>query len=182
MFILTKLLKTVADSKPLLIASGLTEALSVGVMIRRSGYLQSTFGGGNPPDLWIGIPEEKLYNYLDVIGDGGRETYRKINSWDFFPYMPAYMIFYGALLLIQCRSAQASDISWLFLIAMVCDIIETGTFNYAANQFPEHISSTIVRLASIANELKWVSFGFGAIGLVGLFVHNSLKNAKAHQQ
>lgn len=92
MFILTKLLKTVADSKPLLIASGLTEALSVGVMIRRSGYLQSTFGGGNPPDLWIGIPEEKLYNYLDVIGDGGRETYRKINSWDFFPYMPAYMM------------------------------------------------------------------------------------------
>ena len=87
MFIISKLLKTVADSKPLLIAAGLTEALSVGVMIRRSGYLQSTFGGGNPPDLWFGIQDEKLYNYLDVIGDGGREAYRKMNSWDFFPYI-----------------------------------------------------------------------------------------------
>ncbi len=92
MFIITKLLKTVADSKPLLIAAGLTEALAVVVMIRRSEHLQSTFGGGSPPDLWFGIPEEKLYNYLDAIGDGGREAYRKINSWDFFPYMPAYMM------------------------------------------------------------------------------------------
>lgn len=92
MFIITKLLKTVADSKPLLVAAGVTELLSFGEMIRRSGYLQSTFGGGDPPDLWFGIPEEKLYSYLDVIGDGGREAYRKINSWDFFPYMPSYMM------------------------------------------------------------------------------------------
>lgn len=91
MFIITKLLTTVADSKPLLIAAGLTEALAVVVMIRRSEHLQSTFGG-SPPDLWFGIPEEKLYNYLDAIGDGGREAYRKMNSWDFFPYMPAYMM------------------------------------------------------------------------------------------
>ena len=91
-FMINKLLQTVADSKPLLIAAGLSEAFSVGVMIRRSGYLQSTFGGGLPPDLWFGIPEEKLYSYLDVIGDGGREAYRKINSWDFFPYMPSYMM------------------------------------------------------------------------------------------
>jgi len=55
MFIITQLLKKVADSKPLLIAAGISEAISVGVMIRRAGYLQSTFGGGNPPDLWFGI-------------------------------------------------------------------------------------------------------------------------------
>ncbi len=90
--------------------------------------------------------------------------------------------FYGALLLIQCRSAHASDISWLFLIAMIGDLIETGTFNYAANQFPLHTGSTIVRVASIANELKWISFGIGLIGLAGLFMHNSLRRAKAHQK
>jgi len=64
---------------------------------------------------------------------------------------------------------------------MIGDIIETGTFNFAANQFPLHIGSTIVRVASIANELKWVSFGFGLICLAGLFMHNSLRRAKAHQ-
>lgn len=92
MLIVTNLLHTVAKSKPLLIAAGLCEVLSIFVMMRRSGYLQSTYGGGNPPDLWFGIPEEKLYSYLDVIGDGGREAYRKVNSWDFFPYMPSYMV------------------------------------------------------------------------------------------
>ena len=91
--------------------------------------------------------------------------------------------FYGALLLIQCRSAQASNISWLFFAAMVLDIIETGIFNYATRRFPEHVSSTMVRVASIANEVKWVSFGFGTISLVTLFVHNSVKQrAKSHQQ
>ena len=58
---------------------------------------------------------------------------------------------------------------------MLCDIIETGIFNYATKQFPTHISSTIVRVASIANEIKWVSFGFGMVSLVGLFVYNSLR-------
>ena len=90
--------------------------------------------------------------------------------------------FYGALLLIQCRSAQASDISWLFFIAMLCDIIETGTFNFAANRFPLHVDSTIVRVASIANELKWVTFGSGFIAFAGLLVYNSLTRVKAHKQ
>ena len=67
---------------------------------------------------------------------------------------------------------------------MLFDIIETVIFNYATKQFPNRISSTIVRVASIANEMKWVCFGFGTIILVGLFVYNSLKRAKSksHQQ
>ena len=83
----TNLLQIVADSKPLLIAAG-----SEGIMMRRSGYLMDTFGGGTPPDLWFGVPEEKLFNYLNEVGPGGRDAYRKMNSWDFFPYMPSYMM------------------------------------------------------------------------------------------
>lgn len=86
------LLQNVANSKPLLIAAGLSEALSILIMLRRSGHLMDTFGGGNPPDLWFGITEEKLFNYLNEVGPGGRDAYRKINSWDFFPYMPSYMM------------------------------------------------------------------------------------------
>lgn len=90
--------------------------------------------------------------------------------------------FYGALLLIQCRSAQASNISWVFMAAMLCDIIETGTFNYATKQFPTHISSTFIRVASIANEIKWLSFGVGMVSLVGLFVYNSRRRDRLHQE
>ncbi len=62
------------------------------IMIRRSSYLMDTFSGGLPPDLWFGVPEEKLYAYLSEVGPGGREAYRSMNSWDFFPYMPSYMM------------------------------------------------------------------------------------------
>ena len=51
-----------------------------------------TFGGGMPPDLWFGVPEGKFYNYLEELGSGGREAYARVNSWDFFPYMPSYMM------------------------------------------------------------------------------------------
>ena len=91
MFII-KLLQIVADSKPLLIAAFLSEVFSMFIMLRRSGYLMNTFGGGLPPDLWIGVPEEKFFNYLSEVGPGGRAAYQKINSWDFFPYMPSYML------------------------------------------------------------------------------------------
>ena len=66
---------------------------------------------------------------------------------------------------------------------MLLDLVETGIFNYATRQFPERVSSTMVGVASIVNEVKWISVGCGFISLLGLFVHNSLnKRAKSHQQ
>ena len=90
---MSKIFQTVANSKPLLITAGIIEVLSIIEMSRRTEYLQSNFNPPfDPPDLWFGIPEEKLYNYLDEIGDGGREAYRRMNSWDLFPYMESYMM------------------------------------------------------------------------------------------
>jgi hypothetical protein len=66
---------------------------------------------------------------------------------------------------------------------MLLDVIETGIFNYATRQFPQHVTSTMIRVASIANQAKWVSCGFGTISLLGLFVYNSVKRrAKSHEQ
>lgn len=90
---------------------------------------------------------------------------------------------YGTLLFIQCRSAKALDLSFLFLIAMLLDVVETSIFNFATKQYPEHVSSGVVRMASIANELKWVACGSGMVSLVALFVYNSLgKRVKSHKQ
>lgn len=108
-------------------------------------------------------------------------TLHHLVIFNYLTIASSFHSFYGALLLIQCRSAHTSDLSWLFIIAMLCDIIETGTFYYAANRFPDHISSTIIRAASIANEMKWITFGGGFIGVVGLLLRNSF-SSKAHKQ
>jgi hypothetical protein len=95
MFIITNLLQIVANSKPLLIAAGLLEALSMIIMMRRSSYLTDNYGDNgsqHPPDLWFGITDDRLFSYLSDLGADGRKAYQRINSWDFFPYMPSYMM------------------------------------------------------------------------------------------
>jgi hypothetical protein len=94
MFIITNLLQIVANSKPLLIAAGLLEALSIIIMMRRSSYLMDNYGDGSqhPPDLWFGITDDRLFRYLSDLGADGRKAYQRINSWDFFPYMPSYVM------------------------------------------------------------------------------------------
>ena len=64
------------------------------IMMRRSSYLTDNYGDGSqpPPDLWFGITDDRLFSYLSDLGSGGRKAYQRINSWDFFPYMPSYMM------------------------------------------------------------------------------------------
>ena len=102
-------------------------------------------------------------------------------------HLIAYLLhsFCGALLFIQCRTANTHDVSWIFFITMLCDIVESGSFNYALNQYPEHLSSKIMTAASIANQMKWISFGIGGVILVGLLMNNHIlgrSKAKAHQK
>ena len=80
-------LQIVADSTNLLIIAVLMEALSIYVMTNRLEKV-----GKDPPDIWFGCSEDKLYNYLEEIGPIGRQAYTDVNHWDFFPYMPSYMM------------------------------------------------------------------------------------------
>lgn len=80
-------LQIVADSTSLLIVAVLMEALSMYVMTSRLEKV-----GADPPDIWFGCQEDKLFNYLEEIGPIGRLAYVNVNNWDFFPYMPSYMM------------------------------------------------------------------------------------------
>jgi len=80
-------LQRVADSTQLLIIAILMETLSIYVMTSR---LENV--GADPPDIWFGCSEDKLYNYLEEIVSIGRSAYINVNKWDFFPYMPSYMM------------------------------------------------------------------------------------------
>ena len=80
-------LQIVADSTSLLIVAVLMEALSMYVMTSRTEKV-----GADPPDIWFGCSADTFYNYLEEIGSTGRQAYISVNQWDFFPYMPSYMM------------------------------------------------------------------------------------------
>jgi len=91
----------------------------------------------------------------------------------------------GALLICQCRSANVSiELSWISPTIMGFDIIESSIFGYATNSFPTHINPLLISIASIANQLKWISFALAVLMLVGLFVRSMiLKHGnKLHQK
>ena len=80
----------------------------------------------------------------------------------------------GALLICQCRSAVSIELSWISPTIMGFDIIESSIFGYATNSFPTHINPLLISIASIANQLKWVSFALAVLLLVGLFVRSMI--------
>jgi len=91
----------------------------------------------------------------------------------------------GALLICQCRSAGVSiELSWISPTIMGFDIIESSIFGYASATFPTHINPLLISIASIANQLKWVTFVTALLLLVGLFVRSMiLKHGnKLHQK
>eukprot|EP00980_Cylindrotheca_fusiformis_P017918 scaffold5688_cov104-Cylindrotheca_fusiformis.AAC.4 len=163
----------VAASTPLLICSALLEVFSIVRIGQKSDYLLETFGGGTAPDLWFRVPSKKLYSYLAEIGDGGREAYLDITIFDFFPYMPAYTLFFGSLLYLQCETAGISTrLSLVFVVAVMCDVIETAGFHYATKMFRTSLEQQYMIVISTANVLKWISLGIGFILLLGLIIKN----------
>ena len=45
-----------------------------------------------------------------------------------------------------------------------------------ATTFPTRINPLLISIASIANQLKWITFAFGLLLLVGLFVRTMILN------
>ena len=176
-------LQLVADSTLILMSAVLAEIASFVLLSRKIECLKDTFGCGDPPDTWFGISTDKLYDYLDKLGSEGRNAFLEINSWDFMPYMPTYTICFGALLVRLCRAARLpTDISFIFFFVMICDVIESSILGYATRQFPKRLSHVLLNLASIANKMKWCSFGFGFATLATLFIYNVFfsKNTMPH--
>lgn len=170
----------VARSTPLLICAALVEVYAVAKMNEKGAYLMETFGGENPPDLWFGVPAQKLHDYLAGIGADGREAYLDTNTWDLMPYMPAYMVLGGSLLYLQCETAGISvRISLVFAFVMLCDAVETLGFRYVTQTFPTPLKAHYIDVISLANILKWSTLVVGFVLLAALFVKNSMASRKA---
>ena len=175
---LIKLFRHVGSSPTLLIGAGMLQIGSIMFLMNRNDHLLS-FGAGPPPDLWCGYNSEQIYEWLEKIGPKGRKQYLEMVVWDLFPYMESYTILLGSVLLKECESAKRkSEVALVFPLAMMFDLVETLANGYATTQFPDRIDARVVEVSSIANQLKWVSFGVGLLMLSLLFFHNHIYPAK----
>ena len=163
-----------ADSTMLLVAAIFFWLVSHFIMMTQCQSLKDASGDGiDIPDVWFGCTDDALYKYLHKLGPQGRRAYTNINTLDFLIYMPSYAILLRTLLLRQCRWAGVSTkISWICIVVLMSDIIESFIFRYATRQFPNRLDSNLLLVASIANQGKWVSLLLGTLTLAALGVRN----------
>lgn len=166
-----QLFHSIADNKAYLTAAIILEVVAGVGMHQRLQSLKETFQVGNPPDLWFGVPSSKLSEYLEALGPDGRNAYELgVNNWDFFPYIPAYTILLGSLLVQQCQVAKMStSVAWIVPWIMLCDIVESALFGYITRQYPQQVDPAVVMTASLANQLKWISFLIVCTTFIALF-------------
>lgn len=135
-------------------------------------------GVGPAPDMRFGFSAEEIYDWIEKLGVDGRETYLKMVAFDFFPYMEAYAILLGALLLQQLELAKLSkQVALIFPAAMICDMFETFIVGYAVKNYPETMVKPVYldTVASTANQSKWILAVTGMLLLSLLFIYNSVR-------
>jgi hypothetical protein len=170
-----QLFQLIGESTPLMVCAALLEVFSVVIMNQKTTHLIQTFGGNEPPDMWFGIEAKRLYSYLAGIGADGRAAYLDMVSWDVMPCMPAYTLLLGPLLYRECETAGLpTKLSLIFVVAMICDAVETIGCGFVTKTFPKPMKPEYVDLISNANAMKWVTLMMGSMLLGLLFLKNLL--------
>ena len=182
---LLRLFRAVYRSKPCLICAVLFEiAVSLVMELCLHRPVQS-HNAGTTLDLRFGYTADDVLYWLYKLGPGGREEYLRMVQWDIFPYMPAYTILLGSLLLMESERVGGQYPSELALAApvvMVCDAVETCLNGYATKIFPQEMSKRLVLVSSVANMLKWVCFAQCLLLLAYLFVSNRISPRKGKEK
>jgi hypothetical protein len=160
------------------------------------------FRSKQPPDLWLGFEGEDLQGWIqDTVSIEACQAYINMARFDFFPYMITYPLLFGTLLYQQViqfetlnDSASFTQMSYIFVAAMVADIVETiipmtacqmKIANAAGG--PQHsMDLAWYNLAAAANKLKWILLAVGMVLLTGLFISNQFfggtSPADSHKQ
>ena len=179
-----KMFRTISKSTNRLVGLGLFNIFTMAVITYLSNKLKSTTGVSvPPPDLWFGYDSKEIYEWINQIGVEGRKQYLFIIAWDLFPYMEAYAIFLGSLLMNECNKSNyykqyEKQLALVFPLVMAFDFIETSTNGYTVIQYPNQINPIIVHISSIANMSKWIGFGVGLSILIALFIQNQMHARK----
>ena len=155
------------------------QILLLGVIFPKLRVLLNEREAGLPPDIRFGYSASELNVWYDAIGIEGCKSYRQLAMLDIFPYMESYTLVLGALLVNVARRASVSEqIALLAPLTMMFDVIETLIPAYGCFLYPdERLSTELIQVSSLANQLKWVIFGFSLILSVVLFAMSKMKPA-----
>ena len=179
-----RLFRAVYQSKPCLIGAVLFEIAVILVMNNMHRPVESyAAAAGTTLDLRYGYTADEVRYWLYKLGPEGREKYLQMVMWDIFPYMPAYTILLGSLLLMESERGQhPSELAWAAPFVVVCDAVETCLNGYATKIFPQKMNKWLVLVSSVANMLKWVSFAASLLLLAYLFASNRISPKKRSEE
>jgi hypothetical protein len=126
------------------------------------------------PDHWFGYTEEQLYDWYELIGKDGCALYKNVYRFDLFPFMEAYSIALGVIMVQCCRQAGVStQFAMIFMLTLWFDFLETVIPAIGCEQYPERLPNIAIQIAIGSNQLKWMTMGIGMIILTALFLYGS---------
>lgn len=181
---LLRLFRAVYRSKPCLIGAVLFEIV-VSLIMNVMHRPVESYTAGTTLDLRYGYTADDVRYWLYKLGPEGREKYLRMVQWDIFPYIPAYTILLGSLLLMESEKTGGQypcELAWAAPVIMVCDIVETSLNGYATKRFPQKISNRLVLISSVANMLKWAYFALSILLLAYLFIFNRISPKKKNDK
>jgi hypothetical protein len=169
-----------ADHPPVIILSFIVFVISMKKMLSLTEICLEN-GAAGIPDLLFGFSTQELRELYNIWGEEGCAAYIKANTIDLFPYMEAYTMILGSLLVMGARRMGWNDqIGALAAITMMLDVGETVTLRQGCVQGPpDYLSDSAVFFASVCNQIKWTLFvGICATILLSSFVLPTPKKAK----
>jgi hypothetical protein len=170
-----------ADHPLVIMVAVIVNVLSLKIMITGSEIFEEN-GAGGIPDLRFGFSPKELREIYAIWGEERCAAYVKSANVDLFPYMEAYTMIIGSLLVRGARRMGWNDqIAALAAIIMISDVAETLVLREGCvhQGHPDYLSDTTILFASACNQLKWILFGACfTVALLSSFVLPTPKKVK----
>jgi hypothetical protein len=169
------LLERVADNRVLMGAAICVLVLSqYNVMVCSENVKK--LNAGLPPDMRFGYTPKELNDWFDALGRPGCEVYKAMYRWDLFPFMQAYGIVLGSLLLQAAKKTGMNpNFAMIFPLAAGLDFLETIIPAYGCEIHPHRLPEFLILVAIGANQFKWISFVSGLVLLSVLWLYAMMK-------
>jgi hypothetical protein len=110
------------------------------------------------PDMQVtGYTANELNLFYDTLGEAGCPMYVQIANWDLFPFMIAYTVLLGTMLVWTARrNGWTESIAYAATLICVIDGVETVIQRQGGVIFPNKLTAAQIQVASSAVCLKWI--------------------------
>ena len=133
------------------------------------------------PDLKFGFTPKQIHELMqEQWGQEGCQAYANAAFLDLCPYMEAYAVTLGTLLLLGAsRQGWDEKVAFLGAITMIMDVGETVILRRACQLVldvnKEPMPDAWIQASSLFNQLKWVLFALSLVTIATAFVLPSKK-------